>query len=44
MAHEHHRLGAIIKSVLDGRNGSHNPLVVGDLCSFQWDIEINSEK
>lgn len=43
VGHEDDRLGAIIESVLDGRNGADDALVVGDGGAVEGHVEVDLE-
>jgi len=42
MGHEYHRLGLLGQGQLDTIQGSHNPLVAGDLALLDGHIEVHS--
>ena len=44
VAHENHALGTILKSILDGWQSTHNPLVVADgPISIERHIEVHTK-
>ena len=44
MAHEHDRLGTVLKAVLDSRECADDSLGVRDLAILEWHIEINAHE
>lgn len=43
MGHKDHGFGALFDGIFDGRQGSNDSLVVGDLVAIERDVEVNLE-